>query len=181
MQVLYAGMAVAAAIGALAGAGMQVDPYQLGDRPNGPQQIYSMPVEYGHHEAWAYSMIEFPSGPYADFVIGTDWLPGGRHDRPIQVSYAPYDPSDFELTKVDYYLDDLDIPSPPAPPPLELEAKAATDAAQEAVEIVRADHQAGSEVDDLAHGPDEAAFVGKPPAEGVAVYGSVEFDHPDGA
>lgn len=178
-QLLMAGIGIAATIGAFAGGAMQGDAYQLWDRPGGPQQIYSMPEEYGE-EAYAYSTIEFPSGPFADHVIGKDWLPGGRHIRPYQASYSAYDPADFELSRVSYSVEDLNIPAPPAPPS-DLEAKAATQAAQEAVEVSVTDRQAGRQIDDLAHGADEATLLDEPRAKDVSVHGLIELNDANGA
>lgn len=170
MQTLYAGMAIAAAAGALFGGAMQSNAFQANDRPRGPQQIYSMPNEYGEEEAYAYSTIEFRSGPYADFVIGTDWLPGGRHDRARQYALTSYtEPEAYEPVKVSLYSDyEMPTPSPATYQPLRYEygsvaeAKSAADAATEAVEIAPVDDEAGGQIYDLAHRADEQAFVEEP-------------------
>lgn len=172
-QSLLAGIGIAVAVGAFAGGAIQVDAQQMWDRPGGPQQIYSMPEEYGE-EAYAYSTVEFPSGPFADYVVGSDWMPGGRHNRPYQTAYGP---EAFELSRVNYYVDDLDVPAPPSG----IEAKSAAQAAQQAVEITLADRQAGRQIDNLAHGTDEAPLLDEPRAQDVSVHGLIELDDANGA
>lgn len=172
MQVLYAGMAIAAAAGALFGGTMQSNAFMPNDRPGGPQQIYSMPNEYGEEEAYAYSTIEFRSGPYADYVIGSDWLPGGRHDTARMYALASFpEPEAYEPTKVSLYEDYvMPTPSPATYQPLRYQyeygsvsqAKSAADAATEAVEVAPVDDEAGGQVYDLAHRTDEQAFFEEP-------------------
>ncbi len=170
---LLAGIGIAVAVGAFAGGVMQVDAQQMWDRPGGPQQIYSMPEEYGE-EAYAYSTIEFPSGPFADYVVGSDWMPGGRHNRAYQTAYGP---EAFELSRANYSADDREIPAPLSG----VEAKSAAQAGEEAVEITFADRQARRQIDNLAHGADEATLLNEPGAKVSPVDGLIELDDADGA
>jgi hypothetical protein len=173
MQTLYGGMVIAAAVGVLAGGAVRVDPYQLGDRPRGPQQIFSMPTEWGSQEVLGYASIEYPSGPFADHVIGTDWLPGGRHDRPYGGAAWNYTADAFEIEDIEtmkarlYAKYDIPLfPDPPAPPPAEayLDAEPLPDRAAEVPQIVLADYQGRGQVYDLAHGSDPGAEVSEPEA-----------------
>ena len=171
MKTLFAGIAGAVVIGALSGGALRADPYQLGDRPRGPQQIYSLPTEEGYHEAFGYAAIEFPSGPFADFIIGTDWLPGGRHSQPVVTYAATYELEDYDTMRERLYAKYLapyfpDFPDPPPAPAAELaiESEPAANSASEPVEIVFADDEARRQVDDLAHRTDEAALFHEPAA-----------------
>jgi len=163
MQMLHGGMLIAAAAGLLAGGAMRVDPYAPGDRPRGPQQIYSMPVEYGVHEAYGYTEADFRVGPTPDYVVGTDWLPGGRYDRPAPA--ASFIDEGLEAIRARLYAK-YEIPAyepPPAPPPpTPLQAEAAADSASEHVEIVLANHQTGGQVNDATHWSDPDAQVSEP-------------------
>lgn len=156
MQVLYAGMAVAAALGLTTGGVMRVDPYAPGDRPRGPQQIFSQPQAYGVHDAFAYTGAVSASNPYADYVIGTDWLPGGRYDRPYRVE--AFRDESIEEMKARLYAK-YDIPNF-EPPPLETEP--APDRTGKEAQIVLADHQAGGQVNDASHWSNPDALVSEP-------------------
>ncbi len=170
MQTVYQGMVIAAAMGALTGGTIQVQHYFPGDRPGGPQQIYSVPGVHGDQEAYGYTAITFPSGPFADFVIGRDWLPGGRHDRAAQQAsytlpvYEPLPVDEADLFKKYGIWDYAAVAATPAPAPVASSAQAATDHAREAVEVIRIDSEGGGQIDDLAHRSDPGAQVSEPAA-----------------
>ena len=108
MNILYGGMAVAALAGAIAGSGIKYDPNALPDRPRGPQQIYSQAQDYSYSEIYGYAPIVYREGSVPDYVVGTDWLPGGRHSLPPleamfdipEPKLPTYDPAPVSLAYV---------------------------------------------------------------------------------
>jgi len=166
MQTIYGGMLIAAAVGAITGGVIKVAPDYAGDRPLGPQQIYSQPRLYSGGESSAYGAIKYPSGAFADFVIGTDWLPGGRYNRPIEVAYAPiYEPYAPDMAALEAkYRISVDLPSPPPRETLDVQAESAADRGREAVDVIPVNSEGGGQVYDLAHGSDPDALVSEPSA-----------------
>jgi len=160
MNVVYGGMVIAAAAGALLGGGLQYDPNRLGDTPRGPQQILSQEGEYAPSAYDGSSSIDFPTGVAPDYVIGTDWLPGGRQTQPLTAAIfdlPPYEPPPPYEGQYVY-----EEPSYLAPAFDLSRTDPVIDGPRQVPQVVVVDGQGGGQIDDLAHGPDPSTLVGEP-------------------
>jgi hypothetical protein len=160
MNTVYGGMLIAVAAGGLLGGALQYDPFSLGDTPRGPQQILSQPRTAPSSEVYDYPSPPFVSGVVPDYVVGTDWVPGGRRTAPLTAAVfdlPPYEPPPPYAGQYAY-----EEPAY-APPIAELpRPDPVTESAGEIAQIALADRQGGGQIDDLAHRPDPGALIGEP-------------------
>ena len=143
---LYIGMAAAAVSGILLGNVLRIHPYTFYENDGGPQQVYSKARDYVSNDAEG--QILYRPGSVPGYVVGTDWLPGGRHNRPVEIEVAAIEPA----------------PQADVPPQFiqASTAEPAPDRAGELPKISLADHQGGGQIDYLAHRADEDAVLGEP-------------------
>ena len=161
MNTVYGGMLIAVASGALLGGALQYDPRGLDDTPRGPQQILSQDSDAVSSEVFGYSDAPIASGVVPDYVIGTDWIPGGRRSQPLTAAtfdLPPYEPpppyqGQYVYEEPDYARPIDDLPR----------LDAVIDRAGQSAQIAIVHHQGGGQIDDLAHRPDPGARLGEPP------------------
>lgn len=163
MYIAQIGMVGAAAAGALFASAAGYDPASRGDLPSGPQQVLSQPTAHPTDgDAYATTSPSVGAAGNADYIIGTDWLPGGRHSPPQMAAI-------FDLPPLPEYepLRYADVTMPPvvsiSDTSVELATvEAITERSDEFSQVLVADDQGGRQIDDVDHRPDPGPALGEP-------------------